>query len=816
MTKVCRPYQIQKLIVCVLLFLTFGYVAANESSTDLIIFFEQPGNNWETESLPIGNGKIGATILGNLVNDNIQFNEKTLWTGGPSATKSYNYGLPPYTTDDYLKRIEAVQNDISRQGSLTPKEVAERLGVEQENYGSYQSFGHLQLRFPGSHSQYSKYKRALDLNTAVAKVSYQSKGINYQREYFVSYPDNSLVIRLSADKPASINLSANISVPQNRTFQSDLVKPNELLVSGELLDNQLQYAAGLKVSVENGTLQQTNDGLVIKQADSVTLQLTAATNYALRHPNYRSTSSPRNKVNTQLAKNQTLSYADLLQRHLNDYQSLFSRVKLELNQSTPLAIDKMVAGYPFDNSKINQSLERIYYQYGRYLLIASSRAGSLPANLQGIWNKDIQAPWSADYHLNINLQMNYWLADMTNLTETLPPLFDYLDNLAVSGAQAAKQLFNSPGWVVFLNSNPWGSIGLIKWPTAFWQPEAAAWMAIQYYDHYLYTLDTTFLKQRAYPILKSASEFWLHNLVIDPQTKLLTVTPSYSPEHGYFTAGAAMSQQIIFDLFMKTITASSVVGDKTFQNKLQAAISQLDVGLRVGSWGQLQEWRQDLDKPNNHHRHVSHLYALHPGNHISPKSTPQFAAAASKTLNARGDGGTGWSKAWKINFWTRLLDGNRAYKLLQEQLSNSTLSNLWSNHPPFQIDGNFGATAGMTEMLLQSHLHNIHLLPALPAAWPHGQIQGLKARGNIEVSLQWQNHKLQKAVLKSHHDQVITLNNNEFNSSIAVLSDGKNIPFTSNNKDEISFTTLADQEYVVLIRQLNTTAENSLPVVNIK
>jgi alpha-L-fucosidase 2 len=789
---------------------------ATETNSSLKLFFQHPGDDWENESLPLGNGKIGATILGHVVEETIQFNEKTLWTGGPHSSKGDGYGFPPYSTKDYLSRLTTIQQEINIKDSMPPKQVAEVLGNDLKNYGSYQSFGYLHLNFDASHANYTEYTRQLDLNTAIASVSYLVNDIRYLREYFVSYPDNSLLVKISADKAGSINFAAHISVPKNRTRQTQFLHKTELLTSGKLTDNKQQYAAVLKITHENGIVKQEDDRFVVNNADSVVLQLSASTNYELRHPNYIGTDAVnRTKSNINASKN--LSYAQFKDRHLSDYQTLFSRVTFELNQTSPVAMDKMVAGYPFEDAKLNQSLERIYYQYGRYLLIASSRAGSLPANLQGIWNQDIQAPWSADYHLNINLQMNYWLADMTNLPETLPPLFDYLDNLTIPGKQAAEQLFNSPGWVVFLNSNPWGSIGLIKWPTAFWQPEAAAWMANQYFDHYLFTLDKTFLAEKAYPILKDASEFWIQNLVPHPETKLLTINPSYSPENGNFSAGAAMSQQIIFDLFMKTFASAQVLNDVQMLNKLSAALEKLDMGLKIGSWGQLQEWSQDWDKEDNKHRHVSHLYALHPGSYISKNNTPELAKAVTISLNARGDGGTGWSKAWKINFWARLLDGNRAYKLLQEQLHTSTLANLWSSHPPFQIDGNFGAVSGMTEMLLQSHQNTIHLLPALPQAWSNGQIQGLKARGNVQVAMQWHNNALQKAHITPMQNSEIKLKNSDFTGALKVISNGKNIPFKINNKHEISFSTLANQEYLVLVNQLSPTAKvSTLPKASLK
>lgn len=765
----------------------------------LALFFNQPGQNWEADSLSIGNGHIGATLLGGVITDTIQFNEKTLWTGGPGRQKEYTHGFPA-TTQTYAEKISQVQQLLDQQQKLAPDTVVSILGHKQPDYGSYQSFGELKLNFPGEHLQYSNYKRDLNLESAVASVSYINNGINYLREYFVSYPDNALVIRLSADKPASINVNAHFSLPPNRQFQYQTINADTLLVSGSLDDNGLKFAAALAINADGGKHTIDANGQVqIKQADTVVIKLTAATDYKLAHPNYRQSTNQAIIDENTLNHLETSTYDDLLERHLKDYQALFSRVTLNIGQAELYATDQMLSDYASCNIKCKRSLEHLYYQYGRYLLIASSRNGSLPANLQGIWNKDIVAPWNADYHLNINLQMNYWLADVTNLAETLPPLFDFIDNLTIPGQQAAEKLFNSSGWVVFLNTNPWGSIGLIDWPTAFWQPEAAAWISLHYFDHFQFSQDRSFLANRAYPVLKLAAQFWLDNLITDPHTGRLVVSPSYSPEHGDFTSGASMSQQIVFDLFSKTRIAARLVDDPAMADSLSQALEHLDPGLRVGSWGQIQEWQQDWDNSQNHHRHISHLYALHPGDQISVQQTPELAKAAQHTLNARGDNGTGWSKAWKINFWARLQQGDRALKLLQEQLVASTLPNLWSNHPPFQIDGNFGATAGMSEMLIQSNVSEIHLLPALPAAWHTGNVQGLRARGDYTVSMYWSDSNLKKMILATGQNGEVSIRNTAFKHPVTLLNNNKPVRYTSPESGVIRFSSLANQEYVVLV-----------------
>ncbi|MDN4503450.1 glycoside hydrolase family 95 protein [Alteromonadaceae bacterium BrNp21-10] len=768
------------------------------TNSDNVIWYEKAGSDWEKHSLPIGNGALGATILGAVETDYIQFSEKTLWTGGPGAKEGYDFGLPAQGSH-YPQLLEQIQQQLWQQKKLAPKAVADVLGRPNPGYGSYQSFADIQMQFAHPQGDVKNYRRTLDMNRAVVSVSYSINNVDYSREYFVSYPDNTIVIKVSANHAASINVDLGFALPTNRSVNWANTEQG-LRVSGVLHDNGLGYAAGMQVHANNGEINHTqNQQMSVKNADTVWITVAANTDYAQQYPKYRGT-APLPKVDATLKKIADLSYQQLLNNHLQDYQSLFSRVELNINQAdNNLATDKLLSGYHSINSEQqNRTLEALYYQFGRYLLISSSRAGSLPANLQGVWNKHEYAPWSADYHVNINLQMNYWLADMTNLSETLPPLFDFVDSLVEPGTQTAKRLFNAPGWTLLLNTNIWGFTGLIAWPTAFWQPEAAAWMAQHYYEHYRFSLDQNFLEQRAYPIMKSATEFWLYNLKVDPQFGSRVVNPSYSPEHGEFTVAAAMSQQIVFDLLSNTLFSAKLLSDNDMVKRIQPVLAELDPGLRIGSWGQLQEWREDIDDKTSQHRHISQLYALHPANHISPLSTPKLAEAAKVTLNARGDGGTGWSKAWKVNFWARLFDGDRALKLLSEQLLHSTLSNLWDNHPPFQIDGNFGGTAGMTEMLLQSQHNDIHLLPALPSKWPQGHVKGLKARGNVQVDMQWHNNRLTQATLRSQSAQTLHVRNSSLtNNSKLVDQNGKTVEFTLDDQ-VLKFKTKSNMRYTII------------------
>ena len=763
----------------------------------MTLWFDRPAASWEKEGLAIGNGAMGAVVMGQVEHDVLQFNEKTLWEGGPGSRYGYDYGHPE-DDKDYLGRLKSIQNEIAQKGALAPEYVADKLGRDVIGYGNYQSFGNLLMSF--DHDAGSQYRRELDISTGIAKVSYTSAGVSYQREYFASYPDQVIGVRLTADKPGTISLKIALK-PSNGRSVKRKVSDNSIIVAGEQEENKLAYEAQLRVFNKGGSIAGSGQTLDVIAADEVLILLSAGTNYAQRYPQYRG-EAPHARLSKIMQKASQKSPEALIADHIADHQSLFKRMTLDLKgQLANKPIDVLLQEYK-GQGKQDVALEQLYFQYGRYLLIASSRPGSLPANLQGVWNHSNTPPWNADYHVNINLQMNYWPADVTNLSDVNEPLFDFIDSLIEPGTIAASKILGvEEGWTLFLNTNIYGFTGVIKWPTAFWQPEAGAWLAQHYYEHYLFTGDENFLRERAYPAIKGAAQTWMEALLKDKRDGLLVVSPSYSPEHGGFTAGAAMSQQLVYDVLRNAHEAAVVLNDFAFAEQLNKVLEKLDTGTRIGKWGQLQEWKEDLDDPVSKHRHISHLFALHPGRQISPMATPKLAEAAKKTLEARGDAGTGWSKAWKVNLWARLLDGDRAHKLLKEQLIHSTLPNMWDNHPPFQIDGNFGATAGVAEMLIQSQNEEIHLLPALPKAWPNGSASGLKARGNIEVDLQWENSRFLSAELLPAFDGPVMVRLDGLTSSVIVTAkDGKSVKARQEG-DLLSFSALKGKAYKIQLKK---------------
>ncbi|ASW55360.1 glycoside hydrolase N-terminal domain-containing protein [Plantactinospora sp. KBS50] len=775
-----------------------GRPAPPPSASDgMTLWYDEPATDWESQALPIGNGALGAMVFGDVAAEQLQFNEKTLWTGGPGSEQGYNFGN---WTEPRPGALDEVRQKIAAETRVDPTWVAEKLGQPRIGYGSYQTFGDVHLALLDPPAGYTDYRRYLDIGNATAGVSYTAGGVHYTREYLASAPGNVIVARLGADRPGRLGFTVSVSTETNRSGTVS-ARDGRITLAGALTDNGMRYESQLQVTNTGGTRVDNGDGSVtVRGADAVTLVLSAGTDYAEAYPTYRGV-DPHPAVTRRVDAAAARSFGALRAAHLADYRRLFQRVGLDVGQRMPaVPTDELLAGYRDGalDPAAGRALEVLFFQYGRYLLISSSRGGSLPANLQGVWNNATSAAWSADYHVNINLQMNYWPAETTNLSETTAPLFDYVDGMVEPGRVTAREMFDSPGWVVHNETNPFGFTGVHDWPTAFWFPEAGAWLAQHYYEHYRFTGDRAFLRERAYPMMKELARFWLDQLVVDPRDGKLVVSPSFSPEQGDFSAGASMSQQIVWDLLTNVSEAAATLGDdRRFRDRVADTLRRLDPGTRIGSWGQLQEWKEDWDDPTNDHRHVSHLFALHPGRQISPRSTPEFAQAAEVSLTARGDGGTGWSKAWKINFWARLLDGDHAHLMLSELLKTSTLDNLWDTHPPFQIDGNFGATAGVAEMLLQSQDGVVDVLPALPGSWADGSVHGLRARGDVTVDIAWSDARPTRVTLAPGGDGPLRVRSPLFAGRFHLVdaTTGRRVG-THRDGEQITFDARAGHRYV--------------------
>ena len=792
---------------------------------DYVLTYKRPASTiykgWEEEALPIGNGSLGAKIFGLIGAERIQFNEKSLWSGGPLPDSSDYQGG---NLQDQYVFLGKIRQALEKRDYNRAKELAEQhlVGPQTSQYGTYLSFGDIFIEFSQQGkalSQVTDYQRQLNISKALATTSYVYKGTRFEREVFASFPDDLLIQRFTKEGAETLDFTIELSLTRDlasdgkyeqeksdyKEYQLD-ISTSHILMKGRVKDNDLKFASYLAWETD-GDIRVWSDKVQISGASYANLFLTAKTDFA-QNPasNYRKKIDLEQQVKDLLDTAKEKGYAQLKSRHIENYQALFQRVQLDLGAEVDASTtDDLLKNY---KPQAGQALEELFFQYGRYLLISSSRdyPDALPANLQGVWNGVDNPPWNSDYHLNINLQMNYWPAYVTNLLETAFPVINYIDDLRVYGRLAAARYAGivsregeENGWLVHTQATPFGWTAP-GWDYYWgWSPAANAWMMQTVYEAYSFYRDQDYLREKIYPMLRETVRFWNDFLHEDQQAQRWVSSPSYSPEHGPISIGNTYDQSLIWQLFHDFIQAAQELGlDEDLLTEVKEKFDLLNP-LQITQSGRIREWYEEEEqyfqneKVEAQHRHASHLVGLYPGNLFSYKGQ-EYLEAARASLNDRGDGGTGWSKANKINLWARLGDGNRAHKLLAEQLKSSTLPNLWCSHPPFQIDGNFGASSGMAEMLLQSHTAYLVPLAALPDAWSTGSVSGLMARGHFEVSMRWADKKLLQLTILSRSGGDLRVSYPDIEKSVIEVNQEK-IKAKCMGKDCISVAT-AEGDFV--------------------
>jgi len=736
-----------------------------EENDKLKLWYEQPASSW-VEALPIGNGRLGAMIYGGESTDHIQFNEETLWTGRP-----HDYSHEG--ASEYLGTIrKLLWEGKQKEAEKLALEKFMSVPLHQEKY---QPFGDLWLEF-ANHDSITEFRRELDIANAICRTTYMTGGKRYTREYFASHPANLIVIRLLSDNRRSLSFDLKMTA-LHEDFKVTPGENNTLTLAVKVKNGVLYGSSTARVLLKGGKISCSEDGLHIENANEATILLSAATNFV--SPNDVS-GNPEALCAKHLEAAEGKSYEKLKKEHIEDYRNYFDRFSIDLGSSGKenLPTDKRINEIPVE---MDNSLAALYVQYGRYLLLSSSREGSYPANLQGIWNDRLNPPWDSKYTVNINIEMNYWPAEVLNIAECHEALFRMIGEVVPAGSKVADDHYNARGWVLHHNTDIWrGAAPINASDHGIWVG-GSGWMAHHYWEHFLFGRDTSFLRNTAWPVMKSAAMFYADFLVADPATGWLVSCPSNSPETGGLVSGPTMDHQIIKSLFRACIEADKILdANDAFVDTLESLLPRI-APYRIGRFGQLQEWMDDIDDPDNKHRHVSHLWGVHPGKEINWKDNPEFMEAARKSLEARGDEGTGWSLAWKINFWARFREGNHTWQMVRMLLrpqgmpaaratgggssGGGSYPNLFDAHPPFQIDGNFGGAAGIAEMLIQSHLDEIDILPSLPDAVPSGKIRGIRARGGFELDFEWDEGKLTDLKVKSVSGMPLFLNYNGFKFS---------------------------------------------------